>query len=90
MIHKSQMTAPNPLIITIHTCQEMMVWNSMKLIGSMDVIWKDFGSNLGQITADFCHTSTTNLNQHDSGKPDDRPKSIDYHHLDMSRDDGME
>jgi hypothetical protein len=37
--HVSQMTAPNPLIIIIWTCQEMMVWMSMELIGSTDVIW---------------------------------------------------
>jgi hypothetical protein len=33
------MTTPKPLIITIWTWQEMMVWMSMELIGSMDVIW---------------------------------------------------
>jgi hypothetical protein len=26
----------------------------------------------------------------DSHGPDDQPKTIDYHHLDMSRDDGMD
>jgi hypothetical protein len=36
-----------------------------------------------------CQTPTTNLTQHDSHGPDDLPKTIDYHHLDMSRDDGM-
>jgi hypothetical protein len=37
------------------------------------------------------HTLTTNLTQQlDSHGPDDQPKTIDYHHLDMSRDDGME
>jgi hypothetical protein len=35
-------------------------------------------------------TPTTNLTQCDSHGPDDHPpKTIDYHHLDMSRDDGM-
>jgi hypothetical protein len=33
-----QMTTPKPLIITNKTCQEMMVWMGMELIGSMDVI----------------------------------------------------
>jgi hypothetical protein len=37
--HMIQMTTPKPLIITIWTWQEMMVWMSMELIGSMDVIW---------------------------------------------------
>jgi hypothetical protein len=36
--HMGQMTTPKPLIITIWTWQEMMVWMSMELIGSMDVI----------------------------------------------------
>jgi hypothetical protein len=39
---------------------------------------------------DFFHALITNLTQHDSHGPDDQPKTIDYHHLDMSRDDGME
>jgi hypothetical protein len=33
-----QMTTPKPLINIIRTCQEMMVWTSMELIGSMDVV----------------------------------------------------
>jgi hypothetical protein len=85
-----QMTSPKPLIIIIWTCQEMMVWMSMELIGLVDVIWWDCGSQVGQITADFCHAPTTNLTQHDPHGPDDLPKPIDYHHLDMSRDDGMD
>ncbi len=84
-----QMTNPKPLIIIIWTCQEMMTWMSMELIGSVDVIWWDFGSEVGQITADFCHALTTNLTQHDSHGPDDSPKTIGYHHLDMSKDDGQ-
>jgi hypothetical protein len=34
-----QMTNPKPFIIIIWTCQEMMVWMRMQLIGSMDVGW---------------------------------------------------
>jgi hypothetical protein len=41
-----QMTAQKPLIITILTCQKMMVLMSMELIGSVDVIWWDFGSEV--------------------------------------------
>jgi SHS2 domain-containing protein len=65
--------------------------DGVELIGSMDVnvIWQAISSEVGQITADFCHTLTTNLTQHDSHGPDDQPKTIYYHHLDMSRDDGM-
>jgi hypothetical protein len=40
---------------------------------------------VGQITTDFCPTLTTNLTQHDSHGPDDHPKTIDYHHMDMSK-----
>jgi hypothetical protein len=73
-----QMTTPKPLINIIWTCQEMMVWMSRELIGSMDVIWYDgFGSEVGQIMADFCHVLTTNLTQHDSHGQDDHPKTID-------------
>jgi hypothetical protein len=50
----------------------------------------DFGLKVGQISADLCQTLTTNLTQYDSHGPDDHPKTIDYHHLDMSRDDGMD
>jgi hypothetical protein len=35
------------------------------------------------------HAPSTNLTQHDPHGPDDTPKTIDYHHLDMARDDGM-
>jgi hypothetical protein len=31
-----------------------------------------------------------NLTQHNRYWPDDLPKTIDYHHPDMSRDDGMD
>jgi nucleoside diphosphate kinase len=71
-----QMTTPNPLIIIIWTCQEMMTRMSMELIGSVDVIWWNFGSEVGQIRADFCQTLKTNLTQHDSHGPDDNHKTI--------------
>jgi hypothetical protein len=38
----------------------------------------------------FTPVLMTNLTQHDSHGPDDHPKTFDYHHLDMSRDDGMD
>jgi hypothetical protein len=44
----------------------------------------------GKSQADFCHAPTTNLTQHNPLGPDDHPKTIDYHHLDMARDDGMD
>jgi hypothetical protein len=45
-----QMTTPKPLINIISwTCQEMMVWMSMELIGSEDVILSDFGLKVGEL-----------------------------------------
>jgi hypothetical protein len=84
------MTPPKPLIIIIWTCQEMMVWMSMELIGPMDIIRSDFGSEVGKIFPHFCHSLTTNQTQHDSHGSNEYPKTIDYHHLDMPRDDGMD
>jgi predicted ThiF/HesA family dinucleotide-utilizing enzyme len=72
-----QMTTPKPLINIVWTCQEMMVWMSRELISSMDVIWYGFGSEVGQIKADFCDVLATNMTQHDSHGPDDHPKTID-------------
>jgi hypothetical protein len=45
---------------------------------------------LGISSADFCHVLTTNLAQHDSHRPDDQPKTIHYHCLNIARDDGMD
>jgi hypothetical protein len=71
------MTTPNPLIIIIWTCQEMMVWMRMELIGFVDVIMLDFGLEVGQMASDFCPALTTNLTQHDSHRADDRtPKPL--------------
>jgi hypothetical protein len=48
--HMGQMTTPKPLIYIISwTCQEMMVWMSMELMGSVDVILTDFGLKVGQL-----------------------------------------
>jgi hypothetical protein len=71
------MTTPKPLISIIWTCQEMMVWMSRELSSSIGVIWYGFGSEVGQIKADFCHVLTTNMTQHDSHGQDDHLKTID-------------
>jgi hypothetical protein len=42
MTHTGQMTTPKPLIIIIRTCQEMMSWMRMQLIGFVDVIMLNF------------------------------------------------
>jgi hypothetical protein len=44
----------------------------------------------GKSQADFCHPPTPDLTQHDLHGPDDNPKTIDYHHLNMAIDDGMD
>jgi hypothetical protein len=78
--HMGQMTTPKPPkqeFNIIWTCQEMMVWMSMELIGSVDVILSDFGlKEVGQLVADSCHTLTTNQTQHHSHGQDDQPKTI--------------
>jgi hypothetical protein len=85
-----QMIISTQFIIIIWTWQEMMVWMRMELTGFLDVIWLDLGLKVGQIAADFCQATTTNRTQHHPHWPDDHPKTIHYHHLDMARDDGMD
>jgi hypothetical protein len=45
---------------------------------------------LGKSQADFCHTPTTNLTQHNPLGNDNNPKTIDYHHQNIKIDDGMD
>jgi hypothetical protein len=86
-----EMTTPQPLIIIIWTCHEMMAWMRKELIGFVDVIMLDFDYwKLGKWQLIFALALTTNPTQHDSHGPDDYPKTFDYHHLDMSRDDVMD
>jgi hypothetical protein len=42
------------------------------------------------ISSAAIYTPTTNLTQHDSHRPDDQPKTIHYHCLNIARDDGMD
>jgi hypothetical protein len=72
------MTTPKPLIIVIWTSQEMMSRMTMELIGSLDVIMLNFALWKMRKFHEFYPS------------PDDHPKTFDYHHLDMSRDDGMD
>jgi hypothetical protein len=85
-----QMTTPKPLIIIILTCHEMMAWMRMELIGSLDVIMLNFALWKMRKFHEFYPSLITNLTQHDSHGPDDHPKTIDYHHQNMSRDDDMD
>jgi hypothetical protein len=51
----------------------------------------DFVSKVRQLEPiSFVHISATNPNQHDLHGPDESQTTIDYHHLDVSRDDGMD
>jgi hypothetical protein len=50
----------------------------------------DFGSKVGWLEPIFVLISATNPNQHDHHGPDESQKTIDYHRLDVSRDDGMD
>jgi hypothetical protein len=67
-----------------------MAWMSMELVGYFDVLCLDLDSEAGQITDDFGQAPTTNLTLVDIDGPDDHLKTSDYHHLGMSRDDGMD
>jgi hypothetical protein len=51
-----------------------------------------FGSEVGRLIdeAIFGQTPATNPTPHDLHGPDDSQTTIDYHHLDLSRDDGMD
>jgi hypothetical protein len=70
-----EMTTLKPLIFITWTCQEMMAWMRMELIGFVHVIMLDFGLEVGQMAGDFCPALTTNLAQHDSHGPDDHPQN---------------
>jgi hypothetical protein len=62
----------------------------MELVGYFEVLSYDLGSEAGQMTAGFCQALTTSLTQVDIDGPDDHLKTVDYHQLGMSRDDGMD
>jgi hypothetical protein len=62
----------------------------MELIGSLDDIMLNFTLWKMRKFHEFYPSLITNLTQHDSHGPDDHPKSIDFYHLDMSRNDVMD
>jgi hypothetical protein len=51
---------------------------------------EDFGSEVGEMQLIFFDISTANPTQHDRHGPDDPFRSINYHHLNISRHDGMD
>jgi hypothetical protein len=69
----------------------MMTWMSMELVGSMNANLKDLGLVAGHVgQADYGQALIESLIQLDLNGPDIHPKTIEYHHLGMSRDDGMD
>jgi hypothetical protein len=75
-----KMTTSKPLISIIWTCQEMMVWMSRELIGSMDVIWYDgfvLAQTLDNSRLIFAMYSPQIRPSMTSHGQDDLPKTID-------------
>jgi hypothetical protein len=71
----------------------MMVWTSRILIGVMDGDWQDLGSQVGQIckpTFDYIPIPVQNPTQHKPNESDDPFKTMNYHHMEILKDDGMD
>jgi hypothetical protein len=68
----------------------MMEWMSRILDGEMAGADEDLGSKVGQMWLNLAQAQTTNPAQHDPHGPDDPFRTINYHHLDISRHDGMD
>jgi hypothetical protein len=87
-----QMMAPKPLIIIIYHLgmsrdDGMHEHGIDYFYGCHQVgLWLQSWPNHRQ----FISRPNPNMTQNDSHGPDDGPKTIDYHHLGMSRDDGMD
>jgi hypothetical protein len=83
-------TAPKQSLIIIKwTYQEMMVWMSRELIHFLGGLMEEL-LKVGQIELIFIHTPATNQTKHDLQRQDSLPTTIDYHQLNLSRDDGMD
>jgi hypothetical protein len=86
-----QITPKQPLIIIIWTHQEMIARMSRKSIGILDVLMQDFGSEVGKTGQILLHCRNRKSNPaSDLHGPDDAQTTIDHHHLDPSRDNGMD
>ena len=79
---------PSHLIIGMY--QEMMEWMSSILIGFVANGHDDFVLGVGQMEPIFAPILTTNPTQHDPHGPDDTFQTINSHHWDLSREDGMD
>jgi hypothetical protein len=67
----------------------MMVWMSRKLIDVLISLMEDIASN-GLNGLIFILTPAKNPTQHNLRGQDDTQTTIDYHQLDLLRDDGMD
>jgi hypothetical protein len=90
MIHMDQMILSEPPIIIIWTYQDRMEWMSRILVGEMAGADEDFGKDVGKIWLVFVHIPTHSQSQHDPHGLDDPFRTINYHHLDISGQDGMD
>jgi hypothetical protein len=79
-----------PSIIIIWTYQDRMEWMSRTLVGEMAGADEDSSVNVGKIELNFVYIPTQSQDQHDPHGPDDPFRTINYHHLDISRQDGMD
>ena len=68
-----------------------MEWMSRILVGEMAGADEDFGSEVGQMwLIMMISIPTPSPSQHDPHGPDDPFRTINYHHLDISGQDGMD
>ena len=91
MTSTGQMIPKQPLIIIIWIYQEMMVWMSRKLIDVLIGLMEDtVSNNWTEWRLIFIRTPATNPTQHNLRGHNDTQSTIDYHQLDLLRDDGMD
>jgi hypothetical protein len=83
------MAPKQQLIMISWTYQEMMVWMSRELIDVLGGLMEEL-LKVGQIELIFIHIPATNPMPHNLHQQDDTHTTIDYHQLDLSRDDGMD
>jgi hypothetical protein len=86
------MILSEPSIIIIWTYQDMMNWMSRILVGGMAGAGEDFGSAVGTMGLIFGQSLTLIQSQHNPHRPvpDDPFRTINYHPLDISGNDGLD
>jgi hypothetical protein len=85
-----QMILSEPSIIIIWTYVDRMEWMSRTLVGEMAGADEDSSVDVGKIWLNFAHIPTHSNGQHDLHGPDDPFSTINYDHLDISGQDGMD